>query len=486
MISYRNILHTIGLLTCLFSLTLLPSLGISYWNNEANVSVFLACCLGLAAFGVALVLLTRKRPSLQNMGPHTGYMIVASFWLVLGAMAALPMYFSLLDHNISFTDALFEAISGVTTTGATVLSNLEHLPASVLMYRQILQWAGGLGIIMLAVAVLPTMRPSVARMYQAESAGHNQDSTYVPRVADTVKLLWAVYLILTLTCFAGYWAAGMSVFDAIGHAFSTVSIGGFSTYDASIGHFDNPFVESIAIIFMLISGMSFALHYAALSNFSFTHYFRNSEWRFYLLAISLLTAITVLALYMQSKLSLWGSVRYGLFQVVSFSTTTGYTSSSHTLLPSVIPFLLLLGAFMGGCAGSTGGGIKVIRVMVLLKKSWLQVRQLVHPAGVFPMTIGNLRIRDTVVEAIVGFLIIYVLIFFVVLIGLLLCSMDFYSAFSATSATLNNLGPGLGEVGTNYSTISDTAKLILCLAMILGRLEIMALLVLFTRAFWRA
>jgi trk system potassium uptake protein TrkH len=377
-------------------------------------------------------------------------------------------------------------VSGLTTTGATVITNLEELPISILYYRQQLQWLGGMGIIVLAVAVLPMLGIGGMQLYRAETPGPMKDNKLTPRITETAKALWYIYLGLTVACGFAYWLAGMSVFDAVGHAFSTVAIGGFSTHDASMGYFNSPLIDMIAVLFMFLAGINFSLHFVAFRNRAISGYWHDSEFRFYLLLIALVSLITILGLYFTETYDDWqDAVVNGLFQAVSIGTTAGFTTAEFYNWPGFIAILLLFSSFVGGCAGSTGGGIKVIRLLLLVKQGLREITRLVHPSAQIPVRVGSKTVDSRIIEAVWGFFALYVASFTVMYLALATTGLDLMTAFSAVAASINNLGPGLGGVGAHYAEMHDLGKWILCFAMLLGRLEIFTLLVLLTPGFWR-
>jgi trk system potassium uptake protein TrkH len=410
---------------------------------------------------------------------------VTLFWTVLGTAGALPLYISP-EPAIGLTDAVFEAVSGLTTTGATILVGLDALPRSILYYRQQLQWLGGMGIIVLAVAVLPMLGVGGMQLYRAETPGPMKDTKLTPRITETAKALWYIYLWLTIACAVAYWLAGMTPFDAIGHAFSTVAIGGFSTHDASMGYYDSTLIEMIAVVFMLLAGVNFALHFVALRKLDPLIYVKDSEFRLYLGLLALGTVIVTVTLFRSNTYLDWSeSFTKGLFQVVSIGTTTGFTTAEFYAWPPFAGILLLFMAFVGGCAGSTAGGIKVIRFLLLIKQGLREIGRLIHPNAQLPVRVGDKVINHRVVDAVWGFFSLYVAAFTIMYLALAATGLDLITAFSAVAACINNLGPGLATVGANYFDMHDTGIWILCFAMLLGRLEIFTLLVLLTPAFWR-
>lgn len=479
---FRIILRILGILLMVFSTTQLPPIGVSLFYNDGAAHAFaIAFALTLA---IGFIIWLPVRGVQQDLRTRDGFLITALFWSVLGLAGSLPLQLSAAPH-LSFTDATFEALSGLTTTGATVMTGLDTLPESMRYYRQQLQWLGGMGIIVLAVAILPMLGIGGMQLYRAETPGPVKDTKLTPRITETAKALWYIYLTLTIACALGYWLAGMTPFDAIGHSFATVAIGGFSTHDASIGYFDNPAIEIIAIFFMIVSGVNFALHFFAWRQRSLKHYLQDPEFKFYISLLAFITVVAFVALTLTATYEPLESLRKAAFMVVSVATTTGFATADFAHWPSMLPFMLFVAAFVGGCACSTGGGMKVIRVLLILKQGHREVLRLIHPNAVIPVKLGRRPISDPVLEAVWGFFSVYLLVFVIMLIALLGTGLDQVTAWSAVGATLNNLGPGLGEVSAHYGDINDTAKWILCLAMLLGRLEVFTLLVLLTPAFWR-
>jgi trk system potassium uptake protein TrkH len=453
-----------------------------YYNDGVAYSFLTTFFLTLLSGFILWAPVMKNRRELKT---RDGFLVVTLFWTVLGTFGSFPFIFTS-SLQMSVTDSFFESISGLTTTGATVLSGLDDLPKSILYYRQQLQWLGGMGIIAIAVAILPMLGIGGMQLYRAESPGPVKDNKLLPRVTETAKALLFIYISLTMLCAIAYFLAGMTIFDAIGHSFSTVAIGGFSTHDASIGYFDNSIIEVIAIIFMLISGINFALHFFAWQHKSPLHYFQDSEFRFYISMMAVIGLITVLFLFFSDVYNFKDSVFKGLFGVVSIATTTGFSSADFTVWPTFLPFMLFYMAFVGACAGSTGGGIKVIRVILIIKQGFREIAKLIHPNAVIPIKLGNHRVPDRVLESVWGFFSVYVMVYMVMLLACLAVDLDITTAFTAVGASINNLGPGLGDVAQNYGAIPDAAKWILCLGMLLGRLEVFTLLVLFSPHFWRS
>jgi trk system potassium uptake protein TrkH len=478
----RAVQRVLGLLLTVFSFTMLPPVLIALIYRDGEAWPFLTAFAVVLGTGLVIFLpVIRVRHELRL---RDGFLVVALFWVVLGLAGALP--FALAGPSLSITNAVFESISGLTTTGATVILGLDELPKSILFYRQQLQWLGGMGIIVLAVAVLPMLGVGGMQLYRAETPGPIKDTKLTPRITETAKALWYIYLWLTIACALAYWGAGMSLFDAVGHSFATVAIGGFSTHDLSMGYFDSTAIELIAVIFMILGGVNFALHFVAVRRRDVVVYWRDSEFRFYLFLILAVTAIVTVTLYRTDTYIDWGSAfTKGLFQVVSIGTTTGFTTAEFYFWPPFLEILLLFTSFIGACAGSTGGGIKVIRFLLLIKQGLREVGRLVHPSAQLPVRIGGKSVSHRVVDAVWGFFSLYVACFILMYLLLAATGLDLLTAFSAVAACINNLGPGLAQVGAHYNGLSDAAKWILCVAMLLGRLEIFTLLVLLTPAFWQ-
>jgi trk system potassium uptake protein TrkH len=420
----------------------------------------------------------------EELRTRDGFVVTVMFWLVLSIFGAIPFVLAQ-ELNLSIVDAVFESMSGLTTTGATVITGIDDLPKSILFYRQQLQWLGGMGIIVLAVAILPMLGIGGMQLYRAETPGPVKDSKLTPRITETAKALWYIYATLTIVCTISYYLAGMSLFDAVSHSFSTVAIGGFSTHDASMGYFNSQLIESIAIVFMLISAINFGLHFFAWRRKSLMHYWQDPEVKFFIYTLSLTIIVSVTILYFTRDYSPSVAIRDSLFMVVSIATTTGFGTTDFASWPTVLPFMLMLTAFAGGCAGSTAGGMKIIRVLLIFKQGHREMKRLVHPSAIFSVKLSNKPIAEKVLQAVWGFFSVYMLVFVLMLLAIMATGIDQITAWSAVAATLNNLGPGLGDVSANYGSINDTAKWILCFSMLLGRLEVFTLLILFTPTFWR-
>ncbi len=481
---YRTIIRILGLLIALLSVTMIPPAIVSVIYNDGSALPFIMAFV--LCIGTGLVIWYPNRKQREDLRAKEGFLIVVLFWTVLASFGALP--FLLLEQpQMTATDAFFESFSGLTTTGATVIEGIDYLPKAIQFYRQQLQWLGGMGIIVLAVAILPILGVGGMQLYRAETPGPVKDSKMTPRIADTAKHLWYIYLSLTTACTVAYWAVGMNWFDAICHAFSTVAIGGFSNYDASLGHFDSVGVNIVCVVFLWIAALNFALHYAAASGRSLKGYLYDPELKTFFVIQFALVLICFFVLVQYSWFESTGTAfDQALIQAVSISTTAGFATTDFANWPVFLPIMLIFSSFIGGCAGSTGGGLKVIRVLLLFVQGNREVNRLIHPKAVYSVKLGERALPDRVVEAVWGFFSAYALVFVFIMVCLIGTGMDNITAFTATAATLNNLGPGLGEVAGTYADVSDSGKWLLILGMLFGRLEVFSLLVLFSPTFWRS
>ncbi len=479
----KLVIRILGILLMIFSTTMIPPIIVSILYGDGGGAAFFTGFFISMFTGLLLFLFNKEQQGeLRN---RDGFLVVVLFWAVLSLFGAIPLYFSEIE-NFGVADAVFESFSGLTTTGATAIVGLDGLPHSVLFYRQQLQWLGGMGIIVLAVAILPMLGIGGMQLYRAETPGPVKDSKLTPRIAGTAKALWYIYLGLTVACALAYWGAGMSLFDAISHSFSTVAIGGFSTHDDSIGWFSSTRIEMICTLFMIISGVNFSLHFAAVRRLSIQPYGNDPEFKVYLSIIAIVTLLAAVVLVVQAGNSFSEAFTDGLFHAVSMATTTGFATEKFYTWPVFLPVLLIFASFIGGCAGSTGGGIKVVRFLLLFKQGSREIRKLIHPNAIFKIRIGANVLPENIIEAVWGFFAAYVALFFLFMLVLMADGLDQITAFSAVAACMNNLGPGLGGVAANYSEISALSKWTLCLAMLFGRLEIFTLLVLFSPDFWRS
>jgi trk system potassium uptake protein len=481
---YRTIVRILGLLVALFSVTMIPPAIVSLIFQDGSGLPFILAFILCLVTGLAIWYPNRRFR--KDLRAKEGFLIVVLFWTVLASFGALP--FLLLEQpEMTATDAFFEAFSGLTTTGATVIEGIDYLPKAVQFYRQQLQWFGGMGIIVLAVAILPILGVGGMQLYRAETPGPVKDSKMTPRIADTAKHLWYIYFSLTVACSIAFWLAGMNWFDAICHSFSTVAIGGFSTYDASLGYFDSVAVNIVCVVFLWIAALNFALHYAAVNGRTLKGYLYDPELKvFFVIQIGIVLICFVTLIEYSWFEDAGMALDQALLQSVSLSTTAGFATTDFAHWPAFLPIMLIFSSFIGGCAGSTGGGLKVIRVFLLYLQGKREVNRLIHPKAIYSVKVGGRALPDRVVEAVWGFFSAYAMIFVIIMVCLIGTGMDDVSAFTATAATLNNLGPGLGSVAGTYADVSDGGKWLLILAMLFGRLEVFSLLVLFSPTFWRS
>jgi trk system potassium uptake protein TrkH len=474
---------TIGLLLMVFSFAQVPPLVVDLIYAEGEYISFLYSFL-LTVLG-GLVLWWPFRDVKKDFRLREGVLIVVCFWIVLSLFGTLPFLITDSISKLSFSDAFFESMSGLTTTGATVLSQLDDLPKSILFYRQQLQWLGGMGIIVLAVAVLPLLGVGGMELYHAESSGIAKDRL-TPKLRNTAIALWKIYVSLTVLCAIGYFFSGMSIFDAISHSFSTVAIGGFSTHDSSIGYFNSPAIEMIAMFFMFLAGINFSLHFVAWNNRSLVDYIKDSEFKTYSMVLICSTIIVIAALSFNSQYeSSSETLRHSLFQTISIATTTGFTSQNLSNWPAAIPVFLIMMSFIGACVGSTGGGIKVVRILVMFRLGMKEIHKFIRPNAQVSVKLNKSSINEKALVSVLGFFSLYAISFFLILMLLMFAGLDQVTAYSATAATMNNLGPGLGDVAQNYGSLGEVAKWILSFSMLIGRLEVLTIIAIFHKAFWR-
>jgi trk system potassium uptake protein TrkH len=479
-----NIAPVAALIAMAMSLTHLLPIGVSlYFSDGMAGALTLSMALNFCA-GAILWLLTHHKK--RELSLREGILLVVSVWAGGALFASLPLLLTV--PQITFTDAYFEAVSGLTATGATVISGLEDLPASINVWRALLQWLGGMGVIVLVVAILPMLGVGGRQISKSEIPGPMKDDQLTPRVTQTAKGLWLIYAALTVVCGFAYHAAGMSPLDALIHACTTMSLGGFSSYDASLGHFNSAAVEMVAICFMLVAGINFSTHFLVWRSRSLSAYARDTEARYFILVIFASVAGIAILLYGSGTYpDPLTALRYAAFNIISIGTTTGYATTDYTLWPVFAPmWILFLGTFLS-CSGSAGGGIKMMRAVILYRQVYREIKSLAHPQAVSPVKVAGQVVPDSVVFAVLGFFFVWVALLVTMTLILGWTGLDAMTAFSAVVATLNNIGPGLHRVGpaTNFSVLTDFQTWVCAFAMLLGRLELFALLVVFTPAFWR-
>lgn len=480
------IANVLGAIAAAFSATmLLPLLVALFVSHDAALSAFApAAAIGVSAGGLTW-LLTRKCK--RELRIRDGVLLVTLTWTLVPLVASLPLLLHFGDQ-LSFTDAYFEMASALTTTGATIFTGLDTMPASINLWRHLVQWFGGMGIIVLAVAILPLLGVGGLQLFKAETPGPMKDTKLTPRIEQTAKLLWLVYAGITAVCIVALRIAGMSWFDAMCHAFSAMALGGFSTHDASVGHFNSVPIEVVLTIFQIIAALNFATHYLAWSSRRLRAYAHDAEAK-YVVGLLALSCLGIgLYLYLTNTYSSLGeSIRHATFNIVTIATDCGYATQDFAAWPVFVPMWMLFLSCITVSSGSTGGGIKMIRTLVIGRQAANQLKQLMHPRAVLTLRIGGRPMPDTLPAAVLGFTFLYFISIVTLTFALLLSGLDFISAFSAIIACINNAGPGLGVVGpaTNYGSLTDLQIWVCTVAMILGRLEIFPVVVLMTSAFWK-
>jgi trk system potassium uptake protein len=482
--TFLPVVALVGRITLMFALMMLVPLGFSLFHGDGAQQAF-AAGLGvtLSAGAGMSVAMRRFRRELQ---PKDGFVLVTMTWLLLPAFASIPLLLAM--PGISITDAYFEAMSGFTATGATVLSGLDTLPISVNVWRCFLQYVGGLGIIVLVVAILPMLGVGGSQLFKAEITGPMKDAKLTPRIADTARGLWVVYFVLSVLCFVAYGLAGMSWPDAFMHMCTTMGLGGLSSHDASFGYWDSPLIEGVAIAFMLLAGLNFALYFVAWRQRSLARLWGDVEVRSFYAVLAFGTLVLTLYLVATGTYpDVLESLRHSAFHVVSVATTTGYGGEDYGQWPLFAPLAMLLLGCFATCAGSTGGGIKMIRMLLLIKQARRELVRIVHPNVVNPVVISGRAVPDRVIQSIIAFMMIYGATLVALTMLLLFTGLDPLTSFTAALACLNNIGPGLGSVGpaSNYGDFTGFQTWICTFAMMLGRLELLSVLVLFTPQFWR-
>jgi len=450
--------------------------------HDHEKTMFFAPSVVMLTCALAFYLLSRSAASMK-IGFKDALLFATFTWVIMGFLGAVPIHYV---AGVSLTDAVFESVSAMTTTGATILTGLEQMPRSFLMYRQFLQWMGGLGVVIFVVAVLPMLNVGGMKLLKAETPGPVKDEKLSPRIASTAHYLWFVYVAITAACALSYWIAGMSVFDAIAHAFTTVSTGGMSPYDSSIRHFDSPLIMVVADIFMILGAISFALHFKVMKSRDLRNFWRDEETRTFLLIVAGLSLIIAWELwYNRVYDNPLTALNQGVFHLISFITSTGYGAGNYVEWPLTVALTLLVAGYLGGCAGSTAGGNKIIRNILSFKLIGLELKRLLHPKGIFNVKYQGMPVSTSILSATIAFMTIAAFSSVVVCLLLMMTGLDFWTALSAAAACLNVLGPGFGAVGNNYIPVSDAGTWVLSGAMILGRLEYFTVIALFLPTFWQ-
>jgi trk system potassium uptake protein TrkH len=478
------VIHLLGSMLMMFSITYVLPIVTSIVYRDGQLLDFVAAATASLVAGAAIWAATRSHK--RELRSRDGFLLVTLAWVFMSATATVPLLIALPD--LTFTDAFFETMSGLSTTGATVLTGLEHLPPSINLWRAALHWYGGMGIIVLVVAILPLLGVGGMQLYKAETPGPVKNEKLTPRITETAKSLWFIYLLITLACIAALRAAGMNWFDAVFHAFSTLALGGFSSYDASIGHYDSPAIELVLVTFMAIAAMNFSRHLVAWQQKSLRTYRNDNEA---IAMLGLLAAGTLLVTVFVWTTGVYPdfaeTLRHVAFNLVSVATTCGYATQDFAQWPAFAPLVMIMLSCYACNTGSTGGGIKMFRTLVLFRQAGRELMMLVHPQAVRPVRIGEHVVQNQIVFAVLAFVVLYFGTVVVLTFALLASGLDFLSAFTAVIACINNMGPGLGVVGpaSNYQGLTDFQTWVCSLAMLLGRLEIFSVLVLFTRTYWR-
>jgi trk system potassium uptake protein TrkH len=480
---FLPVFYVLGVMQMFFSITYLMPIVASLIAADGTLVDFLIAMA--LSFGVGALLAAVFRRHRSELKARDGFLLVALAWIMVAAIATVPLLLAI--DGLSFTDAMFETMSGLTTTGATVLTGLETLPPAINLWRHELNWLGGMGIIVLAVAILPLLGVGGMQLYKAETPGPMKDSKLTPRIADTAKALWLVYAALTLACIACLRVAGMNWLDAICHAFAALALGGFSTYDASVGHFDSPAIELVLTVFMVLAAMNFATHFTAWRGRSLRAYRRDAE----AMAVVAVLGASILA----CSTYLWhagtypdflASLRHVAFNLVSIATDCGFASQDFNQWPIIVPMWMLFLSCIVASSGSTGGGIKMVRTLIIVRQARLELRRLVHHRLVAPIRIGEMVVGQEIATAVLGFIVLYLATMLGLSFVLMASGLDFVSSFSAIVACMNNMGPGLNVVGpaANYQALTDFQTWACTLAMFVGRLEVLTVVVLFTPSFW--
>lgn len=477
---FKYIAKNLGIMLSTFSLTMLPPILLSAYYHEKTMLAFSLSWFLLLSLGFFLWFPLR----FEQYEPRVreGFLIVVIYWFFLCLIGALPFFIS--DNpDISFVDAIFESVSGLTATGASVFKNLDIMPKSIIYYRQQLQFLGGMGILLLAVAILPTLGVGGMQLFRAEITGPHKDAKLTPKVAETAKSLWMIYICITLLCAISYYSCGMSWFDAICYSFGTVSTGGYAPYDSSISFYPSNSIKIVATVFMLLGSISFSLHYFALRHTNLSSYKKNTEFKSLLLIIFI--AVLTVWLYINLFSNKPVSFIDALFHTVSLITTTGFISNDYQSWPIFCTFLLLFLGVIGGCAGSTSGGVKVARVIIIFKNSTKEIQKLLHPRSYCQVKFNDSLVSLDILSAITGFLCLFVILFFAFTFIVVADGADLTTAASAVAACMGNIGPGLGDVFLNFQGVTDFSKIVLSFAMITGRLELFPILVLLSPIYWK-
>jgi len=482
MIKKNIIFNFIGFLLTLEGVFILLGIPFSLYYGDDDTIVLLGSGVATSLFGLVLFILTKNKD--REIRKREGYIVVSTGWIITSLFGAIP--FVIHGSIPSYTDAFFETMSGFTTTGASILDNIESLPHGLLFWRSLTQWLGGMGMIVLSLAILPILGIGGMQLFVAEVPGPTKDKLH-PRVKETAMRLWGIYVLLTFAEVILLTIGGMTFFDAVCHSFTTMATGGFSTKQASIAYYQSPFIHYVIIFFMFSAGVNFTLHYHLLHG-RFNNIRKNEEFKFYFFVVLFWSIVVAIILYFSNFDNLESSFRHALFQVVSIITTTGFVTADYELWGTFLLLLFFLFLFSGSCAGSTGGGIKIVRHLLLLKNSFLELRRLIHPRAVIPVRFNGRSVQQDIISNILAFFLFYIFIFIVGSLIMAALGLDFLSSMGTVATSLGNVGPALGTVGPtdNFAHIPALGKWTLSLFMLLGRLELFTILVILSPAFWKS
>jgi trk system potassium uptake protein TrkH len=478
------VLNVLGAVVALFAFSMLVPLAFAFFDGDKGLAAYDTAFLITLASGTAILLATRRHK--RELLPRDGFLLVTLVWTVIPAFATLPLLLHL--PQMSFTDAYFETMSGLTTTGGTVITGLDELPLSINVWRHLLVWMGGMGIIVLAVAILPLLGVGGSQIYKAETAGPQKEAKLTPRIAQTAKGLYMVYFAVSAACFFSFRIAGMGWTDAFMHMCSTMGLGGFSSHDSSFGYFDSQAIETVAVVFMIIAGFNFSMHFLAWRKRSLRGYGKDLEGHGFLaVTLGAVLLIAMFLMWREQYPDFATAFRYALFNTVSIATTTGFATTDYNQWPTFAPVLMLLLCCFATCAGSTGGGIKMVRAIILVKQARREFTRILHPRVVNPVTLGGVAVDNQVIFAVLAFMLIWGAAVIGLTFLLLASGLDVISALTAVIACITNTGPGLNQVGpaSNFSVLNDFETWVCTFAMLIGRLERMSVLVLMTPEFWR-
>lgn len=479
---FLAVFKVLGIMLMILSLSNLPPIAVGFYFGDGGIPEFIFGFVITLLFGYILWFFSRR--SAPELKTRDGFLVVSLFWVVLSFFSALPLIVTLYP-KLTFTDAMFEAVSGLTTTGSSVMSHLGGLPHAILYYRQQLNFLGGIGVIVLAVAVLPMLGVGGMQLYRAEVAGPMKSNKLTPRLTETAKAIWSIYVGIVILCIVAMRLAGMNWFEAVGSSFSVVSTGGLFLHDSGFAYYHSVAIDIIGIVFMLLGGTNFALHFQLIRGKNPLVYVRDPEFRFYIYiyAFSIILIGATLSAY--SYYHVGGNFLNAAFTVVSLGTTTGLTTTNFNLWPTFIPYMLMFLAIIGGCAGSTSGGLKVVRCLVLRAQARREMSRLIHPKAVFAVKLGKNLLPESTLQAVWGFIAVFLAVFVILFLLIMATGLDVRTSFGALAASISNAGAGIGAVANGYDSLTDSVKWICVFAMIVGRLELFTILVLFMPSYWR-